>query len=180
MGMKTTLVKSALARSLARAAEAVRQVFQDTIEDAVRSLGRWAKKTAIAYGMGAALALLALLALGKGLAELLIAAGLPSTAGHLILAAVTGIIAVVLFKTGARRRVSREERWSIRVVAPRPSRRRVYDVHRASRGWEVTGPRARRKAYRTRARAVRAARRAARSGSGHLVIHGANGRIRSS
>jgi hypothetical protein len=185
--MRTTLVKSALARTISSTVETLRDAFEDTFEGVVRDVGRWAKGTAILYGIGAALALAGLLTLSHGLADLLAAAGLPAFAGHLIVAALAGGSAYALFKAGGRRRISGEEAseragLQIRIVSPRRSasrsRRRVYDVHRVSRGWEVTGPRARSTSYRSRSRAVSAARRAARSGSGRVVIHAADGRIR--
>ena len=189
MGMKIALVRSAFARSLSSTADSLRDAFLDTFEGLVRQVGRWAKGTAIRFGIAAALALLALFGLGQGLSELVAETGLPAYAGYLIVAAVAGVAAYALFKTGARRRMTPEDRdedrgLSIRIVSPRRVRRarrpgrRVYDVHRGSGGWEVSGPRASRRSYRNKSRAVQAARRAARGESARVVVHGPNGRIR--
>jgi hypothetical protein len=190
MGMKMALVTSALTRSISSAVRTLRDVFLDAFEGVVRQVGLWAKGTAIRFGFASALALLALFVLGQGLSELVAAAGLPAYAGYLIVAAVAGIAAAVLFKTGAQRRIRLEERdldpgLRIRLVTPRRQRRalgsgrRVYDVQRGSGGWEVRGPRASRRTYRKKSLAVRAARRAARGESARVLLHGPDGRIRS-
>ena len=192
MGMNARLLTSAFSRSLRTATETLKDIAQDAFEDAVRNVGRWAKGTAILYGIGAALALMAVFALGHGLAEVLTAVGLPAFAGHLIIAVLGGLAAFLIFKKGSKRHiVPREEddhdrpQLKIRIVAPRRPRtarrsRRVYDVHRARRGWEVTGPRSERRSFRSRSRAVTAARRSARAAAGQVVIHGADGRIHAS
>src|SRR5688572_20541046 len=167
MGMKVSLVKSYLSRSLSSATEALKDVVQDTFEDIIRDVGRWAKGTAILYGVGAVLALAAVFTLALGLAEVLVAIGLPGYAGYLIIAVLLGITAYGLFKAGSKRRVrprkeDESDRPSLRIHigtrTVRPARRRVYDVHRARRGWEVTGPRSERRSFRNKGKAVSAAR----------------------
>ena len=183
MGMKAVLLKSALLQSVSSVAETMKEIVQDNFEDVARNVGRWAKGTAILYGIGAALMLVALTALCMGLAELLMTAGLPPFAGYLIVSAVAAAAGYLLFKAGAKRRLTpRPERdpdrspVQIRFVAPRTPRREVVDVRRTRRRWEVRGPRSQRKAYRSKESAVRAARRAARSRPGRIVIRVPNGR----
>jgi hypothetical protein len=187
MGMKVALVKSAVSRSISTAVASLREIFEDTFEDVVRDIGRWAKKTAGLYAIAAAVTVAALVALSHGLADLLAAAGLPGFAGHLTVAAAAGGTAYALVKAGSRRRISRDEApdrrgLRVRIMVPRaaPARpgRRVYDVHRGTRGWEVAGPSSRHRTYSTKGRAVKAARRAARARPGRVVIHGEDGRIR--
>jgi hypothetical protein len=177
MGMKAALLRSALSRSVSTVAETMKEVVQDGVEDVARNIGRWAKGTAILYGIGAALVLVALTALCLGLADLLAAAGLPPFAGYLIVAAVTGVSGYLLFKAGSKRRVTPRPRAEpeapirIRIVAPRAPRRRVVNVRRSRRRWEVRG-----KTYRSRESAVRAARRAARAQPGRVLIRVPDGR----
>jgi hypothetical protein len=184
MGMKTALLKSALARSISDITESMKDVVQDSVLDLARTIGRWAKGTAILFGIGAALGLVALVALALGLAQLLIAAGLPPFAGYLIVAAVAGVAAFVLFKAGATRRVARSpgpeaDRSPIRVriESPKAPRRRSSDVRRSRRRWELRGPGAERRTFRSRGSARRAARRAAaRSRARRVVIRFPNDR----
>jgi hypothetical protein len=177
MGMKAALLKSALSRSVATVADTMKEVVEDGVEDVARNVGRWAKGTAILYGIGAALVLVALTALCLGLAHLLIAAGLPPFAGYLIVAAVTGVAGYLLFKAGSERRLRPRPRAEpepplrIRIVAPRAPRRRVVSVRRSRRRWEVRG-----RTYRSRASAVRAARRAAQGRPGRVLIRVPDGR----
>jgi hypothetical protein len=181
MGMKAALLKSAFSRSVSSVAETMKDVVQDGVEDVARNVGRWAKGTAILYGIGAGLILVALTGLCHGLAELLIAAGLPPFAGYLIVAVVAGVAGYLLFKAGAGRHVTprpkgEPEQFRIRIVTPRAPRREVIDVRHSRRHWEVRGPRTERRQYRSRESAVRAARRSARSRHGRVVIHVPNGR----
>jgi hypothetical protein len=172
MGMKTMLLKSALAHSISTLAETMKDVVQDSFEDVARNVGRWARGTAILYGIGAALALVALVALCLGLGELLAAAGLPLFASYLIVATVAGVTGFLLFKAGARRRVrpgprGEPERSAFRIrIGPPPvtrrSRRRIVGVRRARPGGELRGSRPDRRAARSRRGALRAARRSGR------------------
>jgi len=177
MGMKVALLRSALLRTISTVAETMKDVVQDSFEEVARNVGRWAKGTAILYGIGAALVLVALTALCLGLADLLRAAGLPPFAGYLIVAAVAGSSGYLLFRAGARRRVTprskgdSESKLRIQIVTPRATRRRVLDVRRFRRRREVRGPRAERWHDRSRESAVRAARR-----TGRVVIHVPDGR----
>jgi hypothetical protein len=159
MGIRAKVLASTLSQSISSLTETLKEVVQDSVEDLARNLGRWAKGTAILYGIGAVLALVSLTALCMGLAEALAAAGLPLYAGYLIVAAAAGIVGVLLFKRGSTRRVtprSRDDaerpRFRVRIVAPRAPKR--------SR----------------RSKRARAARRNVRSRSGRVVIHVPDGR----
>ena len=162
MGIKSALLNSALSRSISEIAETMKGAALDGFEDVVRSMGRWARGTAILWGIGATLALAALIALSLGLAHLLAAAGLPLFGAYLIVAAAAGLAGFLLFKAGARRRVRPRakgelegSRLRIQIVAPRPARRRA----RRPRELEVrTDLRSR----RSRRRATRRARRSRR------------------
>jgi hypothetical protein len=141
MGMKA-LVGSALSRSVSSAVAMARDLFRDTVEESLRDVGRWVKGMALRYGIGAAIALTGLVLLGHGLAGLLAAAGLPGYAGYLIVAAVLGIAAAVLFKTGSARPTHRstphpDRGLTIRIVSSRrngaSTRRRTARVHRTGR-----------------------------------------------
>jgi hypothetical protein len=189
--------RSVLARTLGWAWGTLQVFLQDSAENAVRNLARWGKSRAIIFGVGAALVLVALHELGSGLAALLTTLGLPPFAGHLIVAVAAGLAGFLLFKVGSRKRSTAREdeekaapqgltlRFVKTTVArnPRGRRRsspRVYDVHPRGQGWEITGgsSRSRRQVYRTKRRAVKAARRAARADSGEVVIRRNDGRIR--
>lgn len=176
-----------------RAGERLQTFLLDTVENAVREVSRWVKSVATLYGIGALLGLVALFALANGLALGVMELGLPPYAAWFILAVVTGGVGYFLFKHAGKKGIvertdEREERrlgLSFRIVksAPRAtsrhkgrSRRPVYDVHPGDAGWEVTGG-SKKRVYSTKDRAVLAARRAARSGSGHVVIHRTDGRI---
>lgn len=140
MGMKA-LVDSALSRSVSSAVAMARDLFRDTVEESLRDVGRWVKGMALRYGIGGAIALTGLVLLGHGLAGLLAAAGLPDYAGYLIVAAVAGIAAAVLFKTGsspaARRSKPHPDRGvTIRIVSSRrngASTRRTARIRRTAR-----------------------------------------------
>lgn len=172
----------------ARAGHTVQQLLRDTVEQSVRDFGRWVKGAATMYGIGAVLSLMALFALTSSIAWGIAALGLALFASWLIVAAVTGVTAYVLFKTGGKKGLDREsgrdeERTGLtfRIVQAAPRRkvrstRRVYDVHPGGEGWEVTGGSKKRR-YTTKNRAVRAAKRSARTGSGRVVIHRSDGRV---
>lgn len=150
-------------RSLART---LRNFLQDTIENAVRAAASWAKGVAILYGIGAALALVALFALANGLAWGVVELGLPPYAAWLILAVVTGGVGYGLFKAGSRKGITPgnlEDRpgMTVRVIRARKPRRPVYDVHRDGIALEVTG--------RSSKRSFRPRRRASRSRSGRVT-----------
>lgn len=166
-------VKSLLSRS----SVVVQQFLQDTAENAVRAVAGWAKGVAVLYGIGAALVLVALFALANTLAWGVVELGLPPYAAWLILTVVTGGVGFGFFKAGSKKGVTHadlQERpgLSFRIVNSRPRRRTsVYDVHRDGAAWEVTKGGSLKGSYRTKGKAVSAARRAARSSSGRVVIH---------
>jgi hypothetical protein len=158
MGMKSALLNSALSRGVSAIAETMKGVAQDSVEDLARSMGRWARGTAILWGIGATLALVALTALSMGLAHLLATAGLPLYGAYLIVAAAAGVAGFLLFKSGATRRVRPRakgepegSRVRIRIVARRAPRRR------ARRAWELEA-RTDSRPFRSRRRAPRGAR----------------------
>ena len=153
------------------------------------------------------LGLLAAVSLGAALAQGLIALGLAPWLAHLVLGVAAGIGAFFLLQNaGAKFRAeaepepeehrgttgvldlllqillsrSAEAAPKSRPARKRKRRRKVVDVHPRDDDWEVseTGSRRKTRAYRTQARAVKAARAAARKASAEVVIHGADGRIR--
>lgn len=162
---------------LSRSSVVVQQFLQDTAENAVRAVAGWAKGVAILYGIGAALVLVALFALANTLAWGVVELGLPPYAAWLILTVVTGGVGYALFKAGSKKGVTHADvddrpGLSFRIVKPRSRRRTpVYDVHRDGSAWEVTKGGSSIRSFRSKTKAVNAARRAARSSSGRVVIH---------
>ena len=165
--------------SLSRWAVGLQNFLQDTAENSIRTVAGWAKGVAILYGIGAGLILMALFSLANALAWAVVELGLPPYAAWLILTVVTGGVGYILFKTGSKKGITHAEDidrrpgLTFRIVKTRPAprqRRQVVDVHRDGKSWEVTAGRSKR-SFSTKTRAVRAARRAAKSSSGRVVIH---------
>jgi hypothetical protein len=106
--------------------------LQDTTENLIRAVARWTKRIATMYAVGAALILVALVALANGLAWAVIELGLPPYAAWLILAVATGGTGYGLFKVGAKKGITgssdgieRRPGLSIRIVRAAPRRPRM-------------------------------------------------------
>ena len=118
-------------RSVSSTLDVLREILESRVEMLTRHLARWAKGTALRFAWGAALALLAVFALGSGLAQALVALGLPPYAGHLVIAATAGLGAYGLFKAGAKRHVMTRP-VTVWIEHRRRAQRRVVRVRVAS------------------------------------------------
>jgi len=166
------------------------------LDDVVEEVTDRVKSLALTYAIGAGLALVALVQAFSALADGLVAWGLPSWASHLILAGLTGIGAWVFIKRAGKRpggedsygepdpaggmtiNIVRESRGAKKSSSWRPKKRRIVRVDRTA--WKVTSgkPRRKRKAFRTKKKAVQAAASIARKRSAKVVVQKSRVRTR--
>jgi len=201
------LFRSILHGSLTEAIVSAERFAERSLHSLVRYLVDWYKSLLIQVGAAAALGLVAAVSLGSAIAQGLVAMGMAPWLAHLVLSGAAGVGAFFLIQNaGAKFRAEaepgpEETRGTKGILdlllqillsrSPEPPpkspparkrrrRRKVVDVHPRDDEWEVsqTGSRRKKRAYRTHARAVKAARAAARKTSAEVVIHGADGRIR--
>jgi hypothetical protein len=200
------LFRSILQGSLTEAICTAERFAERSLHAFVRYLVDWYKSLLIQVAVGAALALVAAVALGSAITQGLVALGVAPWLAPLLLCVAAGAGAYFLIQSaGARFRAEpepEEARGSngvldlvlqillSRAAAPPPQspparkrkrRRKIVDVHPRDDDWEVSesGSRGRKKrTYRTQTRAVKAAKAAARKASAEVVIHGEDGRIR--
>jgi len=177
---------------LSQAGTSAQEFLKATVENVGRATLKWALGVSISYLIAAALAIAALVFTLGAAADGLIAAGLPAFAADLILAALTGGTAFLFYMLGKNKKLSTARKkddsrarnvpgLQIRIVRSRSAPGTVLDVHPAEdRGWEVGGRSGKhpRRTYPTKARAIRAARRAARKEKvRRVVVHRADGHI---
>lgn len=199
------LFRSILQGSLTEAIVTAERFAERSLHAFVRYLVDWYKSLLIQVAVGAALGLVAAVALGSAITQGLIALGVAPWLAPLLLGVAAGAGGYFLIQSaGARFRAEpepEEHRGSggvldtvlqillARAAAPAPQspparkrkrRRKIVDVHPRDDDWEVSesGSRRRKRTYRTQSRAVKAAKAAARKASAEVVIHGEDGRIR--
>jgi hypothetical protein len=165
---KVALEEGWIGRARARVAGFVAGTVRNAVDEVLDGLIRHGIRFGIAAAALITAVVLAVGAARDGIAALGVHPALASAGLGLVLA----LAGYLLFKSGPRRprrKAQSQPGLSIRISRPgRPRRFRVYDVHRARDGWEVTGRG--RRTFSSKRAAVRAAERAAARKEGSRVV----------
>lgn len=193
--------RALLSGGISRTVRSVQIFLEEAMHHVLEEASQSLRRLISLYAALAALALVTVFALGAAFSEGLVALGLPAWCSHLILAAVTGLIAGVIYSRAgtspAKPQDDQDEGprsggrgFTLKIVHVHPpataqakqtrskgrpaARRRVVEVRPAGDGWEVMSSRSpsKRKVFATRRGALRAATVAARKESAEVVISG--------